>query len=109
MNRSPHTDKRACVLHTRDNVATALEALSPGDDVTVTGATGSRRVAVRDHIPFGHKFAIADLAHGDAVCKYGETIGCATAPIPTGAHVHVHNVASRRGRGDLTDAATEPR
>ena len=35
------------------------------------------------------------------VIKYGSPIGVATATIPPGAHVHTHNVASARGRGDL--------
>ena len=47
----------------------------------------------------------------DNVVKYGHAIGVATKDIPTGAHVHTHNVASTRGRGDLsrTEAADEPR
>jgi SAF domain len=34
------------------------------------------------------------------VVKYGNPIGTATSEIAAGAHVHVHNVASTRGRGD---------
>ena len=33
--------------------------------------------------------------------KYGSPIGTASAVIAAGAHVHTHNVASSRGRGDL--------
>jgi hypothetical protein len=35
------------------------------------------------------------------VVKYGQRIGVAGADIAAGAHVHVHNVVSERGRGDL--------
>jgi hypothetical protein len=35
------------------------------------------------------------------VIKYGSSIGVASAPIAAGSHVHTHNVASTRGRGDL--------
>ncbi len=38
---------------------------------------------------------------GDGVIKYGEIIGRATCDIDVGDHVHVHNVESQRGRGDL--------
>ena len=38
---------------------------------------------------------------GEAVIKYGSPIGLATVEIPAGAHVHTHNLASTRGRGDL--------
>jgi altronate dehydratase small subunit len=33
--------------------------------------------------------------------KYGEIIGKATTDIKPGQHVHVHNVAGTRGRGDV--------
>jgi altronate hydrolase len=40
----------------------------------------------------GHKFALCDIAPGEAVLKYGQVIGFAGAPIPAGSHVHTHNV-----------------
>ncbi len=45
------------------------------------------------------------VAVGEEVRKYGEVIGLANAPISPGDHVHVHNVESQRGRGDLHRAA----
>ena len=84
------------VISAADNVATALEALSPG---TVLASIGS--VTVREAIPRGHKIAIRPIASGTSVVKYGSPIGIATAAIPAGAHVHTHNVSSARGRGDL--------
>ena len=88
----------ALVISARDNVATALEALEPGHRLEVAG----RRVTVRDRIPAGHKVALAAIAIGQEVLKYGSAIGTATADIAEGAHVHTHNVASNRGRGDLS-------
>ena len=49
-------------------------------------------------IPFGHKIAVAAMAAGAPVIKYGEVIGVATAEIRPGQHVHVHNVRSDRAR-----------
>lgn len=91
----------AIVISARDNVATALEMLEPGRTLDV----GGRQVVVRDRIPPGHKVAIDPIASGREVLKYGSAIGTATADIVVGAHVHTHNVASARGRGDLSAAA----
>jgi altronate hydrolase len=89
--------RAALVISERDNVATALHALEPGASLELAGTP----VTVREPIPSGHKIALREIAAGDAVIKYGSSIGVATAPIAAGAHVHTHNVASSRGRGDL--------
>ena len=41
--------------------------------------------------------------------KYGQPIGRATAAIAPGEHVHVHNIESLRGRGDLDAPLPIPR
>lgn len=84
------------VITDRDNVATALEALAPGQ--TIDRPDGI--VVVREAIASGHKIALTRIASGMHVLKYGSPIGTATVDIEMGAHVHVHNVASERGRGD---------
>ena len=61
---------------------------------------------VRDPIPAGHKVAIAAIAAGEAVIKYGSPIGIASSDIEAGRHVHTHNVASNRGRGDVPSSDT---
>lgn len=83
---------RALLLHARDNVAVAVEALAPGEQVRLRGVL----VTVREPIAFGHKFALCDLVGGEGVVKYGEVIGVASAAIAAGRHVHVHNVVSCR-------------
>jgi altronate dehydratase len=88
------------VITDRDNVATALEALEAGRELSVGPAT----VVVREAIPRGHKLAVRAIASGEAVVKYGSPIGIASTDIPAGAHVHTHNVSSTRGRGDLAAA-----
>ena len=89
--------KAALVISDRDNVATALEALEPGRRLDF----GARSIVVAERIPSGHKVALEHIAAGTPVVKYGNPIGTATAQIEPGKHVHVHNVASTRGRGDL--------
>jgi len=92
--------KAALVISERDNVATALQPLDDGRVLEVAGVS----VTVREAIPSGHKVAIRAIAAGEPVIKYGSPIGTATAAIEPGAHVHTHNVASGRGRGDLDEA-----
>lgn len=94
--------KAVLVISARDNVATALEPLEPGRLLDL----GSLRVAVAEPVPRGHKVSLRPIAAGDAVLKYGSPIGTATADIPAGRHVHTHNVASNRGRGDLEAPGT---
>jgi len=89
--------KAALVISARDNVATALQALRPGQRIDANGST----VIVAEPIARGHKIALQPIAIGDPVIKYGSAIGTASAHIAAGAHVHTHNVASGRGRGDL--------
>ena len=99
--------KAALVISERDNVATALEPLEPGRRLEIGGV----EVVARDAIASGHKIALRAIAAGEAVIKYGSPIGLASADIAAGSHVHTHNVASSRGRGDLAavPAPTEPR
>jgi hypothetical protein len=89
--------KAVLVISDRDNVATALESLETGRRIEV----GGRTVFVREPIPSGHKVALRPIPAGAAVVKYGSPIGTADTDISAGDHVHVHNVSSARGRGDL--------
>ena len=93
--------RQALVLSDKDNVATALADLAAGAAVEVEVQGSGRNVTLRADVPFGHKFALAALAAGEPVVKYGYPIGRTTAPVELGDHVHVHNVEGLRGRGDL--------
>ena len=96
--------KRVLVISDRDNVATALQPLEPGLTLALTDGA----LAVREAVPSGHKIALRTIRAGEAVIKYGSPIGLATAEIAAGAHVHTHNLASTRGRGDLEASPGEP-
>lgn len=80
----------------QDNVATAIDDLDAGMGIPCD----DRTIELAEAIPFGHKVALVPLEPGDAVVKYGETIGEAVEPIAPGEWVHTHNCESRRGRGD---------
>ena len=93
--------KPAIVISSRDNVATALDALEAGRVLELEAAT----LTVGEPIPRGHKIALRAIRAGEEVIKYGSAIGTATADIAPGAHVHTHNVGSDRGRGDRGEGA----
>ena len=83
---------RAIRVHDADNVATAIADMAAGDSPF---ANPDIRAAVA--IGRGHKMALAPIAHGEAVIKYGFPIGIATADIAPGDHVHSHNLATALG------------
>jgi altronate dehydratase small subunit len=95
----------ALVISARDNVATALEPLEAGQTIQA----GDTTITLVDAVPRGHKLALRPIAAGDAVVKYGSAIGTASSDIAAGCHVHIHNVASTRGRGDLGGRPRDPR
>jgi len=98
----------AILLTPQDNVAVALRHLKAGEKVKLglnQWEGEVREVELRDEVPFGHKFAVENINKGASIIKYGETIGKAVKDIKVGEHVHVHNVESLRGRGDLNSLA----
>ena len=94
----------AIVIKEQDNVATALRDLSAHQRVSVGIGDDTVAVVLAEAVAFGHKFAVRDIAKGETILKYGEVIGRATAAIPGGAHAHVQNIESLRGRGDLCES-----
>jgi len=97
--------QKAVILSPQDNVATALADLQAGDNLELK--TGEKDLAIKltKPVPFGHKFSLTNIASGSPIIKYGEVMGAATADIQPGDYVHVHNVVSARGRGDLAGGA----
>ena len=91
---------RVLKIDPKDNVATCLAEFAEGAEVGIADVSGSLQVRLRAAIPFGHKFALSDIAVGAPVLKYGVVVGRATQAIAAGDHVHLHNIESNRGRGD---------
>jgi len=89
---------KAIVIDEKDNVATVIMPVKAGSTVSLVIQGRTERIKLLSDIPMGHKFALADIEEGTDVVKYGEPIGKTTARITRGAHVHVHNVISHRGR-----------
>ena len=91
----------AIMITAQDNVATDLRDIDAGEEVLIGVGRESSRMVINEHIPYGHKFAVREIAAGQHVLKYGEVMGRATQDIPAGNHAHIQNIESLRGRGDL--------
>lgn len=89
---------RILAMHPDDNVGLCLDPASPGDVLT-------DGVIAAEAVPAGHKIAVAAIAPGEAVRKYGQVIGLASAAIAPGVHVHVHNVSADVGGLRSADGA----
>jgi altronate dehydratase small subunit len=96
--------KRAILIDATDNVANLIGPGEQGEEVVVEGAGKRLECTLADNLPSNHKFAITAIKKGDEVMKYGQRIGRANRDIAVGQHVHVHNIESLRGRGDLGGA-----
>jgi altronate hydrolase len=83
----PGTPSLAVRLSPADNVVIAQCPLVPGTQLPGEAAV------VRAPIPSGHKVATHAIARDQAVRRYGQIIGFATADIAPGEHVHSHNLA----------------
>lgn len=93
--------QNAIMIKVQDNVATALRDLDAGQTYQFVAGKETRSVTMKEPIAYGHKFAAVDIPKGTDIIKYGEIMGRSTAHIPQGAHAHVQNIESLRGRGDL--------
>lgn len=95
--------KSGLQVNQKDNVATLFaNDISAGDEVVIRDKAGhTETIVTLSAVPYGHKIAVCDISEGEPIIKYGEKIGIATASIKRGEHVHVHNLDSARGRGDL--------
>ena len=71
---------RTLRLHSADNVIVAIDEIAAG--TVVDGVTATKR------IPKGHKMAIAAVAPGEPVKKFGQIIGFASQQIAPGQWIH---------------------
>ena len=85
--------QRAFQIESRDNVATALAELEPGQ-VPLLGDASQAQAKVLEKIPRGHKLALRDIREGEDILKYGVRIARATRDIRAGEWVHLHNIRS---------------
>ncbi|MCX7392726.1 MAG: altronate dehydratase family protein [Planctomycetales bacterium] len=82
-------------LHSEDNIAVASQNVSQG--MAFSFEAGGEFVTV-EPIDIGHKVALRSIQPGQAIKKFGQTIGFASQMIAVGSWVHSHNLSA----GDLT-------
>src|SRR5262245_18283422 len=87
--KQPTAENAAIHLNPADNIAVGRVPLSVGQVLTTVGIEITERSAV----PAGHKVALLDIAAGEKIVRYGQTMGRARTAILPGDHVHTHNVA----------------
>lgn len=93
------THPQLLVHHRKDNIGViVVENLAAGTQMlcVITENDDEFSLTATAAVPLGHKVALANLAVGDTVYKYGEDIGKITAAVGKGGHVHVHNLKTKR-------------
>ena len=90
-------------INIADNVAVALEQLSPGDKLEVDGDI----ITIISDIPPGHKFALRNVAVNEDIIKYGYPIGHAIKAIQKGEWVNEQSI--KTNLEGLLDYSYEPK
>ena len=93
--------RKIIIINPKDNVATTLTNIKAGEVLQEEINGVKKDIKLNQDIPFGHKFGIKEIPIGSPVIKYGEVIGTASIDIQVGDYVHIHNMKSNRGRGDI--------
>lgn len=88
----------ALKINEKDNVAIAVHDMKKGEAIVIGG---ERLFDAAEDVGAGHKIALAQIALGEKVYRYGEPIVESTRAIEPGEWVHVHN--TRPIPGDLKE------
>lgn len=83
-------------INNSDNVAVATVALTANQEACLRDGAGEILVTLKNDVPIYHKFCISDIAKGEHIIKYGESLGVASTDIKVGEYVHTHNLQSER-------------
>lgn len=87
------------VHETADTVGVVVvEGIAAGAELSgwVMDTDETITLTAADAIPLGHKIALAAIAEGDTIIKYGNDVGRTIAPVAAGGHVHVQNTKTKR-------------
>jgi galactarate dehydratase len=103
-NKPPHEAPRRIQVDRRDNVAIVVNALG-----LPAGTAFPDGLVLNHFVPQGHKVALADIADGGNIIRYGEVIGTAKGPIKRGDWVNEDNVVMGSAPPlDQLEMATRP-
>ena len=75
-----------------------VEGVAAGNELSgwVMDTDETITLTAADDIPLGHKVALAAIAEGDTILKYGHDVGRTVAAVAAGGHVHVQNTKTKR-------------
>jgi hypothetical protein len=89
-----NAEKKAVLIHAKDNVAVVLEDVKKGEAIRYWYRRKPYLVVSQEFIAKGHKLAVRPIARNAVVKKYGISIGRATKRIERGQLVHIDTVVS---------------
>ncbi|HEX2759368.1 MAG TPA: galactarate dehydratase, partial [Rhizomicrobium sp.] len=103
-NKPPHEEPRRIQVDKRDNVAIVVNGLG-----LPAGTAFPDGLVLNHFVPQGHKVALADIADGGDIIRYGEVIGTAKGAIQRGDWVNEDNVVMGSAPPlDQLEMATRP-
>src|SRR5476649_2767330 len=103
-NKPPHEPPRRIQVAPGDNVAIIVNALG-----LPAGTAFPDGLVLNHFVPQGHKVALADIADGANIVRYGEVIGTAKGAIARGDWINETNLAiSAPPALDQLEMATRP-
>lgn len=94
--------KKGILLHeSDDDVGVATMDLAAGEVVQAMTLEGDpvAEIELAEDVPLAHKVAMRAMDAGHDLVEYGRPIGSTSTAIAAGAHVHTHNLRSRRWSG----------
>src|SRR5882724_2503199 len=87
-SKAPHEPPRRIQVAPGDNVAIIVNGLG-----LPAGTEFSDGLVLNHFVPQGHKVALADIADGGKIVRYGEVIGTARGAIARGDWINEDNLA----------------
>ena len=84
----------ALLMDPKDNVVTVITDVPAGQTVTYRNGEQVCSLTAQEDIPYCHKIALADIAEGSHIIKYGESLGVVNCNIAKGRWVAHHNLFS---------------
>lgn len=84
----------ALMMDPADNVVTCVSEVEQGETVFYRNGGEICSVTAADRIPYCHKIAVRRIGKGEAVIKYGESLGVTSEEIGEGHWVADHNLFS---------------
>lgn len=91
-------DHSALRHQAEDTVGIVIYSVKAGSEIAVKDIVTEEIscLTVREDIPIFHKIALSGMVEGQDIVEYGQVIGRATADIPVGGYVHIHNIRTKK-------------